>query len=84
MSFKFRDVQEAYEKITPYIKQTPLEESFYLGDERQKYFFKLEIMQTVKSFKVRGAANKLLNLTDEEKAQVEAGKRLMYIWKLPS
>ena len=69
MSFKFSDVQEAYEKITPYIKQTPLEESFYLGDERQKYFFKLEIMQTVKSFKVRGAANKLLNLTDEEKAR---------------
>ena len=31
MAFTYKDVQEAYERIKPYIRRTPLEESYYLG-----------------------------------------------------
>ena len=101
MVFSYKDVQEAYERIKPYIRRTPLEESYYLGglggkidgdehalepgdehaleralghgdehalerDGERKYFFKLESFQRAKSFKIRGAVNKLLTLTPEE------------------
>ena len=66
-SFDFNEVKEAYDRISPYLKETPLEPSFYLGDGNRKYYFKLETFQPVKSFKVRGALNKMLTLTEEEK-----------------
>ncbi|TLG72886.1 threonine ammonia-lyase [Culicoidibacter larvae] len=67
--FTYQDVKEAYDRIHPYLPTTPLIESYYLGNEQQRYFFKLESLQKVKSFKVRGALNKMLTLTDEEKAK---------------
>lgn len=66
MAFTYQDIQEAYTRIKPYIRKTPLEESYYLGDGGRKYFFKLESAQRAKSFKIRGAVNKLLTLTPEE------------------
>ncbi|MBQ9015618.1 MAG: threonine/serine dehydratase [Firmicutes bacterium] len=69
MSFGYIDVKEAYDRIKPYLKDTPLEPSFYLGNGTRKYWFKLESFQPVKSFKVRGALNKMLTLTEEEKAK---------------
>ena len=69
MTFGFKDVKDAYDRIKPYLKDTPLAPSFYLGDGTRKYFFKLESFQLVKSFKVRGALNKMLTLTEEEKAK---------------
>lgn len=69
MAFSFQDVQEAYQRISPYIRKTPLEESYYLGDETRRYFFKLETFQRAKSFKIRGALNKLMTLTPEESAR---------------
>lgn len=41
--------------------------AFYLNDDDRRYFFKLETMQRAKSFKIRGAMNKMLTLTEEEK-----------------
>ena len=67
MSFHYEEVKQAYERIRPYIRRTPLEQSFYLGDETRNYFFKLESCQRAKSFKIRGALNKMMTLTDEEK-----------------
>lgn len=67
MSFNYEDVNSAYELIKDYIRKTPLEESYFLGDHNRKYFFKLESFQKVKSFKIRGALNKMLSLTEEEK-----------------
>ena len=64
--FNAQEVHKAYERISPYIRKTPLEESFYLGSEERRYFFKLESFQRVKSFKIRGALNKMLTLTEEE------------------
>lgn len=67
MTFNYKEVKDAYERIGNYIRKTPLEESFYLGDENRKYFFKLESFQRAKSFKIRGALNKMMTLTGEER-----------------
>lgn len=67
MTFNFQDTKDAYNRIKSYTIKTPLEESFYLGDDNKKYFFKLESFQKVKSFKIRGALNKMLTLNNEEK-----------------
>lgn len=67
--FTAKEVTDAYDRISPYLDRTPLAESLYLGDGDRKYFFKLECYQPVKSFKIRGALNKMLTLTDEEKAR---------------
>ena len=32
MAFNFEEVKQAYERIRPYVRRTPLEESFYLND----------------------------------------------------
>ncbi len=67
MSFSYREIEAAYERIERYLPKTPLAESFGLSTESQKCFFKLESFQKVKSFKIRGALNKLLTLSDMEK-----------------
>ena len=63
----FEDVLTARKAIRPYVRQTPLEESFFLGDEEHKFYFKLESLQRARSFKIRGAVNKMLSLTEEER-----------------
>ena len=69
MKFTAQEVFEAYDRIKPYIPDTPLYESVHLGDGERRYYFKLENLQPVKSFKIRGALNKMLTLTKEEKAK---------------
>lgn len=64
--FNYNEVKDAYERIKGYVRKTPLEQSFYLGESGRQYFFKLESFQKVKSFKIRGALNKMLTLTPEE------------------
>ena len=65
--FTYKEVEKAYQALSPILPETPLVQSYYLGDEHQKFFFKLESMQHTKSFKIRGALNKMLSLTEEEK-----------------
>jgi len=67
MGFAYKDVQEAHNRIKGYVRTTPLEQSFFLGNEERRYFFKLEAFQKVKNFKIRGALNKMMTLTEEEK-----------------
>ncbi len=69
MSFSLQDVKNAYENIKDYLPKTPLEQSFYLGDGDRKVYFKLETLHRAKSFKIRGALNKMLSLSAEEKAR---------------
>src|SRR3989440_3509907 len=68
MNFELSDIKLARERITPYIKRTPLEHSDtlsrYLGTN---VWVKLELFQKTGSFKVRGAFNKLLSLSAEER-----------------
>jgi threonine dehydratase len=63
----YRDVQEAHERISPYIHRTPVLTSRsvnrILGAE---IFFKCENFQKVGAFKFRGACNAVFSLTEEE------------------
>lgn len=63
-------LKQARERIKPYIKRTALQKSQtlsqYLGTN---VFVKLELFQKTGSFKVRGAFNKILSLSAEEKAR---------------
>jgi threonine dehydratase len=63
------DVQQADERIAPYVRRTPLVAARCLKDDPCKdgeLLLKLECLQATGSFKARGAANKLLSLTSEE------------------
>jgi Threonine dehydratase len=59
-------IQEAHKKILPYVNYTPLIDSQYLS-KNSKVKLKLENFQITGSFKLRGAVNKLLSLSDIEK-----------------
>ena len=59
-------IKEAHNKILPYINYTPLIYSDFLSQNR-KVKLKLESLQKTGSFKLRGALNKLLSLSDEKK-----------------
>ena len=62
------EVISAEKVIRPYIRETYLEHSpFYSRMTGANVYFKLENLQHTGSFKLRGAMNKLLSLTDEEK-----------------
>ncbi len=65
--FSFEDILQAEAALRPYLPETPLVQSYYLGDPDHKFYFKLESMQHTKSFKIRGALNKMLSLTEEER-----------------
>lgn len=62
------EVVAAEKAIRPYIRETYLEYSpFYSRMTGAQVYFKLENLQHTGSFKLRGAMNKLLSLTAEEK-----------------
>ncbi|MEF9920182.1 MAG: threonine/serine dehydratase [Erysipelotrichaceae bacterium] len=65
--FNVHDVELAYKRIKPYIYKTPLEKSIYLSTKDKQCFFKLENNQTIKAFKIRGALNKMLSMSETEK-----------------
>lgn len=63
-------IEEARERITPYIKRTSLEHSETLSRHLgTNVFVKLELFQKTGAFKVRGAFNKLLSLNGEERGR---------------
>lgn len=70
MKVTLEDIQKARTKIEKYINQTNCEYSHscthLIGSE---VYLKLENNQRTGSFKMRGAANKILNLTEAEKKQ---------------
>ncbi len=64
------EVLEAEERIRPFIRETPLEFSHYLSSlSGCRVYLKLENLQITGSFKLRGAMNKLLSLSEEERAR---------------
>lgn len=61
-------IEQARERIKHFIKRTPLQYSRTLSQYLDtNVFVKLELFQKTGSFKVRGAFNKLLSLSDEER-----------------
>lgn len=67
MALTIDDIRNARKRISPYIVKTPLLRlenlDKYLGCQ---VYAKAECMQTTGSFKLRGAMNKILSLTEEE------------------
>ncbi|MGN5884008.1 MULTISPECIES: bifunctional threonine ammonia-lyase/L-serine ammonia-lyase TdcB [Staphylococcus] len=63
------DIKEAKMKIRDYVRKTPLIQSMFLSNNvtHGNVYLKLENMQFTGSFKYRGALNKILHLTDEQK-----------------
>ncbi len=63
-------IQNARQRIAPCVRRTPLTASAALSERlRTNVYVKLELFQKTGSFKVRGAFNKALGLTPEERGQ---------------
>jgi threonine dehydratase len=63
------DIREAHTRIAPHIHRTPVFTSASLDEiAGAKLFFKCENLQKTGSFKIRGATNAILLLSDEEAA----------------
>ena len=61
------DIQEAWQRIRPYIHRTPVLTNESLNQRvGAQVFLKCENMQKVGAFKFRGACNAVFSLTDEE------------------
>jgi threonine dehydratase len=60
-------IDQAVERIAPHARVTPLEPSSVLQD--QEVYLKCEHLQHTGSFKFRGALNRILALTDEERSR---------------
>ena len=61
-------ITSAHKRIQPHIRKTPLEFSHQLSEKTGcEVYLKLENWQKTGSFKIRGAVNKMLSLSSEEK-----------------
>lgn len=64
------NIKMAAERIRPYVRRTPLERSETLSKRLgTNVFVKYELFQKTGAFKPRGAFNKLLQLSDEERGR---------------
>ena len=63
----FKDIQDAHERIRHFIHRTPVLSNASLNKlSGAELFFKCENFQKAGSFKIRGATNTVLQLTQEE------------------
>lgn len=68
MTVHLKEIRDAHTLIKPHIVDTPLLHLHQLDDVLGcRVYVKLENMQNTKAFKIRGAMNKILKLTDEER-----------------
>lgn len=65
-----RDICGARKRIKPFVNCTPLIYSQALSDQMNtSVYLKLENLQRTDSFKIRGVANKILSLTEQERGR---------------
>ena len=63
------ECEAASDRVAPYVRRTPVEPSPILaGDSNSRLLLKLENLQRMGSFKLRGAVNALRLLSPEERA----------------
>ncbi len=68
MEITLKNIYQARQTIAPHLLRTPLIESPKLSERANApVHLKLEILQKTGSFKVRGATNKILNLSEAQK-----------------
>ena len=73
-TFGFKDVDDAYERVKSLVLKTPLVSNEEINKiTKANVFFKLENLQWTGSFKLRGASNKIGQLTKNEKKQGSSG-----------
>ena len=66
----FREIQEAAKQLGPVVQKTPLMENTNLSEEfNATILLKREDLQVVRSYKIRGAYNKISSLTEAERLQ---------------
>lgn len=71
MTVTLEAIKKAKSTIENSIKRTPIIECPTLEEQLGgKIFFKLENLQKTGSFKIRGALNRIANLTEDEKKEV--------------
>lgn len=64
-----QDLIECHDRIKPFIHETPVLRSRLINDmANAELFFKCENFQRMGAFKMRGAANAITQLTDDQKA----------------
>jgi threonine dehydratase len=65
-----REITAAEQRIRPYVRETPVDESAAVGQASgARVLLKMEHLQLTGSFKLRGAMNRLLALTPDEKGK---------------
>lgn len=70
----FADIRAAHERIRPHIHRTPVFTCAHLDRlTSASLFFKCENLQRIGAFKIRGALNTVMQLTDEEAARGVVG-----------
>lgn len=66
----FEEIKKVHQRIQPYINLTPVLSSTAINEmSGATIYFKCENFQKVGAFKMRGAANAILALTEEERAK---------------
>lgn len=64
------DIENAAKRLAPYVKRTPIIRAEKIDEAAGcELYFKPECLQKTGSFKLRGATNKILSLSDEERAK---------------
>lgn len=70
MSLNLEGIRKAYQKIREFVRKTPLIYSSYFSELCSgNIYLKLENLQLTNAFKIRGALNRMLNLSTEQKTQ---------------
>lgn len=63
-----QDIQDTYQRVKPHIHRTPILTSSAINElSGASIYFKCENFQKMGAFKMRGAVNAILNLSDEQK-----------------
>lgn len=64
----YQKIEAAYQRISSHIRKTPFEKSIGISQMiDSEVHFKCEHLQTTGSFKFRGATNKIMSLSDEDR-----------------
>lgn len=64
---QFIEIARASARIKNVVNPTPLRASRSLSDDATKVYYKMENLNPTGSFKLRGAANKILSMSEEER-----------------
>ncbi len=68
MTVELRNIYAARKAIDPWVRRTPLICSSYLSERLDaSVYLKLETTHDIGSFKIRGATNRVLNLSEDER-----------------